>query len=91
MYDYEKKKEFTYTIKRARLTCEQFAENALLSGGVHPAGPIFILKNYGWKDKTEIEFDGHLKTEGRLSLIDYMDKTDTQNTAENIGTDEPNK
>lgn len=39
----------------------------------------------------KIEHSGHVVTEGRLSLIDYMDKSDVKNTAENIGTDEPKK
>lgn len=51
-YDYEEKPEFTYTIKRARLFIEKEYEIALRSG--NPC-MIFALKNFGWKDKTEVE------------------------------------
>lgn len=50
-YDYEKKPEFSYTIKKARLFIEHGYEKKL--HGQHVAGPIFALKNMGWKDKVE--------------------------------------
>lgn len=52
-YDYEKKPEFSHTIKRARTFVEREYEIALQGG--NPTGPIFALKNFGWKDKTETE------------------------------------
>jgi len=52
-YDYENKPEFSYTIKKARLTIEVEYEGQLQVGNV--AGAIFALKNMGWKDKTEID------------------------------------
>lgn len=52
---YEGRKEFIHTIKKAKLRCENYAELLALSGDVPPAGPIFILKNYEWSDKQEIE------------------------------------
>ena len=55
MYDYEERNdEFSYTIKKARLMCENFAEKMMLSG-YSPAGYIFALKNYGWRDRQEID------------------------------------
>jgi len=48
LYDYEKDPKFSYSIKRAKGVVEAFAE-----AGVHgnnAAGPIFLLKNFGWKD-----------------------------------------
>jgi hypothetical protein len=51
--DYVKKEEFSYTIKRASLTIENIYEEALTS--MNTSGPIFALKNYGWKDKTEVD------------------------------------
>jgi len=58
IYDYENRNDdFSYTIKRARLTCENFAEVALLSGTVQPAAGIFILKNYGWRDTQNMEME----------------------------------
>ena len=53
VYDYEKKGEFSYTIKRARLTVENAYEKALLSR--NSTGAIFALKNFGWTDKQEID------------------------------------
>lgn len=53
-YDYEKRTEFSYTIKKARLFVEHGYEKKL--HGQHVAGPIFALKNMGWKDKVETGF-----------------------------------
>ena len=58
IYDYEKRGAFSYTIKRARLQCEEWVENGMLSGKFHPSAGIFALKNYGWKDKQECEHTG---------------------------------
>ena len=53
-YDYEKKPDFTYTIKTARLRVESSYEAQLF--GKCTAGAIFGLKNVGgWSDKQEIE------------------------------------
>ena len=55
-YDLEKQIEFSYTIKRARLFIENKYEEMLHGNNV--TGPIFALKNLGWKDKTELEHSG---------------------------------
>lgn len=55
-YDYEKKDDFSYTIKRARLRIECFYERRLT--GTAPTGAIFALKNLGWSDKQEIKHEG---------------------------------
>jgi hypothetical protein len=55
IYDMEKTDKFSYTIKRALLQCEQFAEEQLY--GSRPVGAIFALKNRGWKDKSEVDFN----------------------------------
>lgn len=52
-YDYEKKSEFTYIIKRARLFIEENYEEQLQYGNT--TGAIFALKNMGWKDKQELD------------------------------------
>ena len=52
-YDYEDKDQFSYTIKRARLRIEANYEQQLFSK--NPTGPIFALKNFGWRDKQEVE------------------------------------
>jgi hypothetical protein len=58
-YDYEKKGEFSYTIKKARLRVENVYEQNLHSN--NPSGSIFALKNFGWTDKQEIEHSGPIK------------------------------
>lgn len=53
-YDLEKQEEFSYTIKKARCRMEQNYEELLQTG--LGAGAIFGLKNFGWTDKSEIDF-----------------------------------
>ena len=54
-YDYEKKNEFSYTIKRARALIEQVYEKLLQRG--LGAGAIFALKNFGWRDNQDQDND----------------------------------
>lgn len=58
-YDYEKRDGFSYTIKTARLRIEQHYEE-LIQTMPAAAGPIFALKNLGWKDKQDIEHSGEI-------------------------------
>lgn len=58
-YDMEKRPNFSYTVKRARLFIEGEYELLLNSGNV--TGAIFALKNFGWTDKTETD----ITTNGR--------------------------
>jgi hypothetical protein len=53
-YEYEKKSEFTHTIKRARMKIENWYEKCLISAKT-PTGSIFALKNLGWDDKQQLE------------------------------------
>ena len=48
---------FSDAIKRAKLRCQNYAENHLFSGK-NPAAGIFALKNYGWSDRQEVELSG---------------------------------
>jgi len=73
LYDYQKRnKDFSYIIKRARLTIESHYEEGL--NYMAPAGKIFALKNMGWSDKTEHELtgkDGHaIETVIKVELTD---------------------
>jgi hypothetical protein len=54
LIDYEEQDEFLDTIKRLKSICENYAEQQAYMGR-NPGGSIFILKNYGWKDKQEID------------------------------------
>lgn len=58
-YDYEKKPEFTYTVKKARLFIEKHYEEMLQTGNT--VGAIFALKNFDWKDKQEVQQSGEVK------------------------------
>lgn len=52
-YDYEKLEDYSYTIKKARMLIENEYEFQLQKGNT--TGAIFALKNFGWKDKTEVD------------------------------------
>jgi hypothetical protein len=58
MYDYLKKPEFSYLINKALLIVENNYEKKAC--GNNAAGPIFVLKNMGWKDKHETEHSGEM-------------------------------
>jgi len=47
---------FSDALKRAKLRCQNYAEKHVFTGK-NPAGGIFALKNYGWRDKTEVDLD----------------------------------
>lgn len=53
LYDYEKREEFSYIVKRAKLKVEMGYELKLMSNAC--TGAIFALKNMGWRDKTETD------------------------------------
>jgi len=55
-YDYEKREEFSYIIKRSRTIIENMYEQKLQTNS--PTGAIFALKNMGWDDKQQIEHSG---------------------------------
>jgi hypothetical protein len=52
-YEYEKKIEFSYILKRARLRIEMKYEQNLQFNNA--TGSIFALKNMDWSDKSEID------------------------------------
>lgn len=55
LLNYQGKKEYHDTIKRAKQKCEIYAEEQLFRQG-NTTGVIFNLKNnYGYKDKQEVE------------------------------------
>ena len=56
LMDYENDDEFSYTIKKAKLQVQNEYEKDLRRKG--RSGDIFALKNFGWKDKNEVEHSG---------------------------------
>lgn len=75
-YDYEKKPEFSYTVKRARLFIEKEYEEQLQTGNT--TGAIFALKNFGWSDKSEVDHTtgGQPITDNKhvIEFVDYSKK-----------------
>lgn len=69
-YDYEQFPEFTDSVKRARLLVEHEYENRLVAGS-NAAAPIFALKNFGWKDKHEVDQNTNL-TGGIVTRIELV-------------------
>jgi hypothetical protein len=56
LLDYQRKEDFSDTIKRLKLYAENYAEEYLYNpNGRAVVGAIFALKNFGWSDKMEIE------------------------------------
>lgn len=53
LYDYDKKAEYSYIIKRGLIQVEMKYEKGLWQE--RPTGAIFALKNMGWNDRTETD------------------------------------
>jgi hypothetical protein len=52
---YEERPEFLDTIKEAKTKCENWVELQALRSELHPGIACFVLKNYDWTDKQEID------------------------------------
>jgi hypothetical protein len=59
LQNYKERPEFLHPIKRALLRMEDLYEFRL-NQARNPTGAIFALKNFGWKDKQEVEQSGGL-------------------------------
>lgn len=57
LMDYQNRDEFTDTVKRAKLRVENFYEERLTVGR-QATGPIFALKNFGWRDEQQHAHSG---------------------------------
>ena len=52
--------DFAYEIAKAKMRCELWLEENLLTRNSNVVGSIFALKNnFGWRDKTEQEISHH--------------------------------
>lgn len=77
LYDYGKKDEYSYIIKRAKLFIEEEYEEQLQHGNT--TGAIFALKNMGWADKQEIDHTndgGKFTGETTVVFEDYTTEED---------------
>lgn len=73
---YETRPEFSDIIKNAKMKVESSYEKSLRSGG-NVTGPIFALKQLGWKDKQEID----QKIEGNVGFdinVRFMNGSDEE-------------
>lgn len=68
LYDYVKKKEFSYSIKRALSIVEKNYEKRLSNQTC--TGAIFALKNMGWEDRQSIDQTTIDKTPPNIEFID---------------------
>ena len=73
LYDYEKREEFSYIVRRARLFIENEYEEMLHHGNT--MGAIFALKNMAWKDTSRTELTGadggSVKTDNEFKVTYY--------------------
>lgn len=72
-YDYEKYDGYSYTIKKARTFIEKHYEEMLQTGNT--TGAIFALKNFGWKDKQEVDYQGDAPPVVKIQYV--TDDTDS--------------
>lgn len=72
MYDYAKKDEYSYIVKRAIMVIENGYEIMLSEGS--PTGAIFALKNMGWKDSVAVDHT----TNGKDINGDFSKLTDAE-------------
>lgn len=67
-YDYEKREEYKNIVRKARMIVENSYEMSLRENG--RTGDIFALKNFGWRDKMEVENNNELtKLDELLGVI----------------------
>lgn len=71
-YDYEERKGFSDTIKRARSFIEREYEEMLNTGNV--TGAIFALKNFGWEDSKSINIDTKSIDESLNKLVNISER-----------------
>ena len=69
-YEYENREGYENIVKRARMIVENSYEMSLRENG--RTGDIFALKNFGWKDKQEIENN----TSHKVTIINSLPNDD---------------
>jgi len=80
LLDYEKNKtkEFSETVKKAKLKIEDHVNKLAMLGQYNPTIAIFNLKNnFGWKDKQETELTGNMNITF-AGLLDELKKRETK-------------
>ena len=87
MLEYEKRPEFSSTVKEAKARVEANKVVNMLDGKGFGAGYIFDLKhNHGWKDKQEVEHSGGvgvtISEQGRAFVDRIAKRLGIETTAE---------
>lgn len=80
LYDYEKRDEFSYIIRRAKLFVENYYELQLLTSN-SATGPKFALQQMGWTDKHDIDLkssDGSMSPPSNLQELYDAERSDTE-------------
>jgi len=81
LQNYKERPEFLHSIKRALLRLEDLYEFRL-NKARNPTGAIFALKNFGWRDKHEVD----QRTEGKMEvLVKYEKRNSTSGTSSEPG------
>ena len=75
LVNYQHKPEYFRTIKRAKDKVALEYEKDLRKQG--RSGDIFALKNFGWRDKQEIEHSGNLTLSGLIHDVNNAELRDT--------------
>lgn len=70
-YEYQNYDGFSDSVKRARLLVEMEYEKRL-NAGANAAAPIFALKNFGWRDKVEVESSAPDLADALKSIADKL-------------------
>ena len=79
IYNYKKKDEFFDTIKQFRdWIIMNYEEYSITNSSV--AGVIFLLKNYGYTDKQEIEHSGKMT---HVTIVDDIEELDLPEEGDN--------
>jgi hypothetical protein len=82
-YAYEKHEKFSHTIKRARARITEMYEKNMV--GNNAAGSIFMLKNLGYSDKSEIDLNANVVKMDKI-IKDGKEVTFDVGTTETTGS-----
>lgn len=59
--------EFHNTIKKAKSRVEAYCESKIFAN--NPAGAIFALKNYGWRDRQELDVNADVDAQISVKFV----------------------
>lgn len=75
--NYEERDGHFDTIKRAKLTCENYIEEEMFTGTLESTPSIFNMKNnFGWIEKQEIA-----QTNTNFDVVDFIRTVEERNAA----------